>query len=325
MTYMIRGTFFYGSYDNTTKLPSFQMAIDGTVVANVTFDDPTIFVYHEITFMTQLNNVTFLCLLRDSSNSVPFISAISFWSLPDGLWNANVAAVLGEGVYLKTKYRLNFGGSDLVRYPDDAFDRYWFPTAANSTFLQSTISPLQRLMASSPKDIVEIVGKPPEAVMDTALTSSPHMTISFPDTYSYQYALSFYIAELDPTANATSRQFYFFLPGDANIHLLNPFPMFSGHYSLSLYYTLSPGSGIPMYEDKNSSSTMGPLANALELFEISTNHMAGLTNNQDALVIEEIKSQMNLSEWTGDPCLPVPHSWVTCSALGNPSPSIQAV
>ncbi len=116
MTYMIRGTFFYGSYDNTTKLPSFQMAIDGTVVANVTFDDPTIFVYHEITFMTQLNNLTFLCLLRDSSNSVPFISAISFWSLPDGLWNANVAAVLGEGVYLKTKYRLNFGGSDLVRY-----------------------------------------------------------------------------------------------------------------------------------------------------------------------------------------------------------------
>jgi hypothetical protein len=115
-TYMIRGTFFYGSYDNATKLPSFQMAIDGTIVANVTFDDPTIFVYHEITFMTQLNNVTFLCLLRDSSNSVPFISAISFWSLPDGFCNANVAAILGEGVYFKTKYRLNFGGNDLVRY-----------------------------------------------------------------------------------------------------------------------------------------------------------------------------------------------------------------
>jgi hypothetical protein len=92
------------------------MAIDGTVVANVTFDDPNIFVYHEITFMTQLNNVSFLCLLRDSSNSVPFISAISFWSLPDGFCNANVAAILGEGVYFKTKYRLNFGGNDLIRY-----------------------------------------------------------------------------------------------------------------------------------------------------------------------------------------------------------------
>jgi hypothetical protein len=117
--------------------------------------------------------------------------------------------------------------------------------------------------------------KPPEAVMDTALTSSPNMTISFPDTYSYQYVLSFYLAELDPTANATSWQFYFFLPGDTNIHLFNPFPVFSGHYSLSLYYTLTPGSGLHMYEDKNSLSTLGPLANALELFEISTNNQDG--------------------------------------------------
>jgi hypothetical protein len=325
MTHMIRGTFFYGSYDNATKLPSFQMAVDGTVVANVTFDDPTKFVYHEITFMTQLNNVSFLCLLRDSSNSVPFISAISFWSLPDGFWNPNVAPILGEGVYLKTKYRLNFGGNDLIRHPDDAFDRYWFPTAANSTFLQSTISPVQRLTTSSLVDVVGLLGEPPESVMDTALTSSPNMTISFPDTYSYQYVLSFYYAELDSTANATSRQFYLVMPGDPNIHLFNPFPMFLGNSDLSWYDTFTPGSGIHMYEDKNSSSTMGPLANALELFEISTNHMARLTNDQDALAIEEIKSQMNLTEWTGDPCLPVPHSWVTCSALGNPSCSIQAV
>jgi hypothetical protein len=57
--------------------------------------------------------------------------------------------------------------------------------------------------------------------------------------------------------------------------------MFLGYYSLSLYYTFTPGSGIHMSEDKTSSSTMGPLGNALELFEISTNHMAGLKNNQD--------------------------------------------
>ncbi len=39
---------------------------------------------------------------------------------------------------------------------------------------------MQRLTASSPEDVVVIVGKPPEAVMDTALTSSPDMTISYP-------------------------------------------------------------------------------------------------------------------------------------------------
>jgi len=71
------------------------------------------------------------------------------------------------------------------------------------------------------------------------------------------------------------------MPGDATIFVVNPFPMFPGLYELSWYRTFTPGSGIDMYEDKNSSSTMGPLANALELFEISTNHMAGLTNVQD--------------------------------------------
>jgi len=63
---------------------------------------------------------------------------------------------------------------------------------------------VQRLTASSHVDMGGLLGKPPEAVMDTALTSSPNMAISFPDTYSYQYVLSLYFAELDPTANATS-------------------------------------------------------------------------------------------------------------------------
>ncbi len=81
-TYLIRGTFFYGYYDNATTLPSFQMGIDGTIVANITFDDAYTFVYHEFSYPSQVNNnVTFLCLLRDSSNSGPFISAISLSQL----------------------------------------------------------------------------------------------------------------------------------------------------------------------------------------------------------------------------------------------------
>jgi len=43
-TYLIRGTFFYGSYDNATAPPSFQLGIDATIVANVTFDDTATFV-----------------------------------------------------------------------------------------------------------------------------------------------------------------------------------------------------------------------------------------------------------------------------------------
>ncbi|CAK9213888.1 unnamed protein product, partial [Sphagnum troendelagicum] len=239
-TYLIRGTFFYGNYDNGTTLPSFQMAIDWTIVANVTFDNAAIFVYHEF-MVASVSDVTFLCLLRDSSNSVPFISAISFSCLPADFFYSTVYGFLygTHSIYFETKYRLNFGGDGLVRHPDDEFDRYWFPIQwSNSTFIQSS-SPLQSLVAS------KIVGNegstwgdPPAKVMDTALTSSGNITISFPADYNYEYILSFYYAEFNSTANASPRIFYLEV------------------------------------QDQTVSSPLGPVANALETWEMSTNPMA---------------------------------------------------
>jgi hypothetical protein len=116
-TYEIRGTFFYGFYDNATTTPSFQIGIDGTIVANVTFNDAATFVYYEFSYASQLNtNQTFLCLSRDSSNSVPFISAISFSPVPNDLLYSVSPSQLYEGHYLQTKYRLNFGGNRFIRY-----------------------------------------------------------------------------------------------------------------------------------------------------------------------------------------------------------------
>lgn len=41
------------------------------------------------------------------------------------------------------------------------------------------------------------------------------------------------------------------------------------------------------------------------------------------LTIETIKLDLNLSDWTGDPCLPSPYNWLTCSIVDNTSnPSI---
>jgi hypothetical protein len=44
-----------------------------------------------------------------------------------------------------------------------------------------------------------------------------------------------------------------------------------------------------------------------------------------ALAIEEIKSIYNLTDWGGDPCLPIPHPWVTCRFDSDSIPSITAV
>ncbi|CAK9237931.1 unnamed protein product [Sphagnum troendelagicum] len=330
-TYLIRGTFFYGNYDNGTTLPSFQMAIDGTIVANVTFDNAAIFVYYEF-MVASVSNVTFLCLLRDSSNSVPFISAISFSFLPALFFDSDVYGFLygTQRIYFETKYRLNFGGDGLVRHPDDEFDRYWFPIqGSNSTFIQST-SPLQSLVASQiVGDGGSTWGYPPATVMDTALTSSGNITISIPDDYNYEYILSFYCAELNSTANASSRIFYLEVPGQGDF-LVNPYydssnVVFSAYIYLFWDIAYTPGADIVLYPDQTVSSPLGPIVNALETWEMSTNPMATMTNNQDAIAIEEIKSSMNLTDWTGDPCVPVPYPWVTCSTDSNFVPSITAV
>jgi hypothetical protein len=329
-TYLIRATFFYGSYDNATTLPSFQMAIDGTIVANVTIENATAFVYHEFGVVSPLNaSVIFLCLLRDSSNSVPFISAISLSSpLPANFYEPNDVILLNERKYYHTKYRLNFGGDRLVRYPDDSFDRYWFPEGVNSTFVNISTPPLQSL--SNVSVIIENASRyySPPAVLETALTTRKSMRLSFPDTISRGY-LALYFAELDPTANNYSRQFDIQIPQASERFVMNPYLMAPGldtSFEL-IFYDLLGVNYLDMIiaPYSNTSVSLGPLVNALEFCELMQNEIALLTNDQDALTIEEIKSAYmdHLAEWTGDPCVPYPHPWVTCSSvdvtLTNPS------
>jgi hypothetical protein len=121
--------------------------------------------------------------------------------------------------------------------------------------------------------------------MDTALTSTGNITITFPDDYSYNCILSFYYAELNSTANASSRNFYLQIPERAII-LLNPYSNTSDNaFSINVQsfngLSYTPGTDIVLYPDQTVSSPLGPIANALQIWELSTNPMATITNYQD--------------------------------------------
>ncbi len=182
------------------------------------------------------------------------------------------------------------------RYPDDVYDRYWFPVqGSNSTFVQSTsISGLQNLTTN--RSILPMTDKgedfPPDAVMRTALTdTNGNMTIFFPDDNTYGAFMSLYYAELDPTANDTSRNYYV-TPYGSYPYLLNPIVNQSNTYLNNDYnppnalthfsFTYSEGWNILLYPDP--SSPLGPLVNALELLEFE-NSMKTLTNFQDGELI----------------------------------------
>ncbi|CAM6007505.1 unnamed protein product [Sphagnum balticum] len=233
--------------------------------------------------------------------------------------------------FSETKYRWNFGGNGIIRFPDDVYDRYWFPVQkSNATLVQSTDSGLQNLTSNHSILPMSVNGYdyPPDAVMRTALTDTRgNMTINFPaDPNSYLAYLSFYYAELDPTANATSREYYVLVPGYYNPTLVNPIlnqtsnPPDGAFFSEVNYY----GTGLDILLYPDPTSPLGPLVNALEFLEVG-DQMVTLTNLQDALAIEEIKSIYNLTDWGGDPCLPIPHPWVTCSFDSDSIPSIIAV
>ena len=111
-TYMLRTTFFYGNYDNASTPPSFELGIDATVVEDVvTYADTG--VYFEHTYLAQ-GNITFLCLLRTSATSTPFISGITLKTMPS-FQIAYFDSYITQQRFMAIRTRVNFGGTDLIR------------------------------------------------------------------------------------------------------------------------------------------------------------------------------------------------------------------
>ncbi|KAH8968226.1 hypothetical protein BDL97_03G118000 [Sphagnum fallax] len=313
-TYQIRGTFFYGYYDNQTTLPSFQMAVDGTIVGSDFIIEAPVFAYQEVTYVAQ-TNLTYLCLSRDLTNSVPFISAISLVNITDPFPGSS---------YYMTQFKWNFnGGNKIIRYPDDPFDNYWFPIMPNSSYVNSSA----QVEALSGSGLSWTQTFPPPAVMNTALTTNGDMTISIP--HSYTWFMTLFLAELTPISEGfvatISRGFTVEVPGYSPT-----WPSLAAIGNEPEVVELKYYGTVPLFVSllQGTAAPWGPLVNAMEIFEVSENQMAILTNQQDTLAIEEIKSSYgNLGVWTGDPCLPYPHPWLTCSNVSvlDNSSSIIAV
>jgi hypothetical protein len=117
--------------------------------------------------------------------------------------------------------------------------------------------------------------------MKTALTTNETMVINIPYTHSYIWSMRLFFAELSPTTRATSRQFYAGLP-DNDTRLINPFTTPRPHQTLEEEYNGTVPNFVLLFRNQTISATLsGPLVNAMEIFELSQNRMAILTNEQD--------------------------------------------
>ncbi len=154
----------------------------------------------------------------------------------------------------------------------------------NSTFVNISTTPLQSLSNGPVIIDNDAWSYPPPAVLETALTTTKSVRISFPDTISRGY-LGLYFAELNPTANEYSRQFDIIIPQALRREVANPYKSTGGLDVLDevLFYDLLEVNYLDMIIDPypNTSVSLGPLVNALEFCELMQNEVALLTNDQD--------------------------------------------
>jgi hypothetical protein len=162
----------------------------------------------------------------------------------------------------------------LCRYPDDEFDRYWFPKHVVNTFVNGT-STLTNLSTTTVVSTVYTNQSVPSSVMQTCLAMSTpgNMTFYYSLLQGTSYAyLQFYWAELDQNVNATSRQFKVHVPGFVQDSLVN---VYNDTQGLNQYlgeawwdFTLTTQTS-QFVQYSTPTSVYGPILNALELFTIT--------------------------------------------------------
>lgn len=119
--YLIRATFLYGNYDGLNKLPLlFDLYLGVNFWKTVNISKPDLLHVAEVIAYVPADSVQ-VCLVSTGSGT-PFISTLELRPLKDTLYPlVNIT----QGLVLIGRW--NFGGLDLIRYPDDPYDRAWVP------------------------------------------------------------------------------------------------------------------------------------------------------------------------------------------------------
>ncbi len=135
--------------------------------------------------------------------------------------------------------------------------------------------------------------------MNTALTTNGTMTIDLPYSQAYIWFMTLYMAELNPNAGNSSREFYLGVPGYSPTWLVNPLVDGGGLGGLfEVEYDGILPNYVSLFKNQSISTALGPLVNALEIFERSRNQFAILTNEQDSKLPTLVKFKFHVSTST---------------------------
>ncbi|KAK4257925.1 hypothetical protein QN277_007449 [Acacia crassicarpa] len=305
--YMVRTTYFYGGVNgpNHPSPPVFDQMVDGTFwgVVNTSADYASgNYTNYEGVFLAQGKTMSVCIGSNTYTDSDPFISALQLVILGDSLYNFTDFNKFGFSLVA----RHNFGYSGPpIRYPDDQFDRFWAPFApSNSSHT-----------GSSNASVSGIWNLPPSKVFDTWLGSDEleSLELAWPEAslpYS-NYSIALYFAEYSGSSSGRRRVLNISVNGITYYNGLNVTE--AGIVVFAKLWPLSGPTNITLIPA--SSSSMGPLISAGEIFQMLP--LGRRTLTRDVIALEKIKERLQNPphDWNGDPCMPRQYSWtgVTCS------------
>ncbi|XP_047043817.1 putative leucine-rich repeat receptor-like protein kinase At2g19210 [Lolium rigidum] len=298
LKYLVRARFMYGNYDGLNRLPVFDLHIGVNYWHTVNISSPEAAKNVEAIVVVPDDFVQ-VCLINTGAGT-PFISGLDLRPLKNTIYPQ---ATKAQGLVLLTRF--NFGPTDkydVIRYPDDPHDRFWFPWV--NSVLWREMSTTRKVHNMNP-DLFEA----PPAVLRTAISPRNNIQIQFswepqpqPNDPSPAYFIIMHFTELQLLPANATREFYINLNGDLwDRDAVTPAYLYSGVY----YNTFaSRKSQYNITINATANSTLPPIINAVEVFSvIPTTNIA--TDSEDVAAIMAIKAKYQVRRnWMGDPCGP---------------------
>ncbi|XP_050227786.1 probable LRR receptor-like serine/threonine-protein kinase At1g67720 [Mercurialis annua] len=317
--YLLRATFLYGNFDNNNVYPKFDVSVGATHWSTIVISDANTIESIEMIFLASGPTVS-MCL-SNATTGQPFISTLELRQFNGSMYYTSFE----NQFYLSVSARINFGAVSEapVRYPDDPFDRIWeSDSIKKANYLVDVAVGTVKISTNMPIDISNDE-RPPEKVMQTAvvgMNGSLTYRLNLDGFPGFGWAAT-YFAEIENLAPDESRKFRLILPGypDMSKPIVNIQENAQGKYRL--YQPGYPNISLPFVLSfrfgKTSDSSRGPLLNAMEMNKYLEKNDGSPDGDRIASVISLYKT----ADWAqegGDPCLPVPWSWLQCSSDARP-------
>ncbi|KAF5759221.1 putative transferase [Helianthus annuus] len=300
--FLIRTTYFYGGFDGGTEPPIFDQIIDGTTwsTVNTTEDYRNgLSSYYEIivTANDKTVSVCFACNEHTKSGSNPFINSLEVLDLDSSLYNSTDFGKYGLVTVARSIFAFD---GDIVRFPDDPFNRYWQPFVDGNPAVEAHAN-----VTSS-----EFWNRPPAKVFLSGATTSrgKNLTLQWPpfSLPTNRYYVALYFQDSRSTSPYSWRVFTVLINSETFYQDLNVttkgVTVYGTEWPLSgdTQITLTPRSDMPV----------GPTINAGEIYQILP--LAGTTLGRDVMALQMLRQSIRNppDDWNGDPCLPKEHPWL---------------